>query len=222
MKINEIFKTIQGEATYTGTPSLFIRTQGCPVWCGWCDTKFTWHNGKKSQLKDKSEIIEKVGQDERFTELANQELLEIAKRYKVNHIVITGGEPCINDLTDITTLLIDNGFSVQIETSCTQEIKCHNKTWITGSPKINMAGRQEIKSSALQRADEIKFPILNENDLKNLLELIIIYQLDNKLIWLQPVDLDGDKDTSLKLCLEACYQHNFRLSIQTHKYIGLK
>ena len=40
--INEIFATLQGEATFTGTPSVFIRFQGCEVGCGWCDTKHTW------------------------------------------------------------------------------------------------------------------------------------------------------------------------------------
>lgn len=41
-KINEIFETIQGEASFTGTPSIFLRLQGCPVGCAWCDTKQTW------------------------------------------------------------------------------------------------------------------------------------------------------------------------------------
>ena len=45
LKINEIFDTIQGEAFYTGTPATFIRLQGCPVGCHWCDTKHTWSEG---------------------------------------------------------------------------------------------------------------------------------------------------------------------------------
>ena len=43
LKINEIFDTIQGEAYFTGTPATFIRLQGCPVGCAWCDTKHTWN-----------------------------------------------------------------------------------------------------------------------------------------------------------------------------------
>ena len=38
-KINELFETIQGEGTFTGVPSIFLRLQGCPVGCSWCDTK---------------------------------------------------------------------------------------------------------------------------------------------------------------------------------------
>ena len=160
MKINEIFKTIQGEATFTGTPSIFIRTQGCPVWCSWCDTKFTWHKGKKSKLVSSDLIIEKDGQDERFCELSDKQILDICNNYGIKHIVITGGEPCINNLESITNLLIQNNFSVQIETSCTQEIKCHSKVWITGSPKIQMAGNQELNNQAIDRCNEIKFPII--------------------------------------------------------------
>jgi len=222
MKINEIFKTIQGEAIFTGTPSLFIRTQGCPVWCNWCDTKFTWHIGKKSKLVVQEKIIGKVEQDERFAEFTEEDLLNVAKQYNIKHIVITGGEPCINDLTKLTDLLINNNFSVQIETSCTKQIKCNKKVWVTGSPKINMSGKQEIELKALLRANEIKFPILNNDDLDNLISLINNNNLQDKLIWLQPVDIEGDRINTTNICLEACYKYNFELSVQTHKYINIK
>jgi len=42
LKINEVFETIQGEGFFTGVPAIFIRLQGCPVECSWCDTKQTW------------------------------------------------------------------------------------------------------------------------------------------------------------------------------------
>lgn len=40
--INEMFQTLQGEGYFTGVPAIFIRLQGCPVGCAWCDTKHTW------------------------------------------------------------------------------------------------------------------------------------------------------------------------------------
>ena len=55
LKINEIFDTIQGEAYFTGTPATFIRLQGCPVGCNWCDTK---HTGSEGVEKLKIEIDE--------------------------------------------------------------------------------------------------------------------------------------------------------------------
>ena len=42
LNINEMFETIQGEGAHTGVPSIFVRLQGCPVGCPWCDTKHTW------------------------------------------------------------------------------------------------------------------------------------------------------------------------------------
>ncbi|WP_367682381.1 hypothetical protein [Buchnera aphidicola] len=48
--INEIFETIQGEGYYIGTPSIFIRFQGCPVGCIWCDTKYTWSHSIKEKI----------------------------------------------------------------------------------------------------------------------------------------------------------------------------
>ena len=49
-KINELFETIQGEGSFTGQPSIFIRLQGCPVACSWCDTKHTWEINLDQQV----------------------------------------------------------------------------------------------------------------------------------------------------------------------------
>lgn len=222
IKINETFKTIQGEAFYTGTPSLFLRLQGCPVWCNWCDTKFTWHNGKKSKLTTQDKIIDKIGQDEFYAEFSYDDLLLEANNKNIKHIVITGGEPLSQDINELSTLLIDNNFSLQIETSCTQLAKIDDRCWLTGSPKINMAGNQKINAETLQRCNEIKFPILNDYDCNNLINLIKDYNITNKLIWVQPVEINNNIDNSLKLCLDLCYKYNFRLSIQVHKTIQLK
>ena len=59
IRVNEVFETIQGEATFTGSPSVFLRLQGCPVGCGWCDTKHTWHVLPEDEVSQ-SEIIAKT------------------------------------------------------------------------------------------------------------------------------------------------------------------
>ena len=48
--INEIFETIQGEGHFTGIPSIFIRLQGCPVGCSWCDTKHSWFVNEENRI----------------------------------------------------------------------------------------------------------------------------------------------------------------------------
>ena len=66
-KINEVFETIQGEASFTGTPSIFLRLQGCPVGCSWCDTKQTWDvdNVYKVSLDD---TVEKKADSDHWAE----------------------------------------------------------------------------------------------------------------------------------------------------------
>jgi len=140
----------------------------------------------------------------------------------INHIVITGGEPCIHDLGKLTKTLISNAFTVQIETSCTQHIKCDDRVWVTGSPKFNMAGKLPVLYLALERANEIKFPIANQQDIDNLINLINDNKLQDKTIWIQPVELNGEKKETTELCIKACFEYGFKLSVQTHKYINLK
>ncbi|MBT0647165.1 7-carboxy-7-deazaguanine synthase QueE, partial [Escherichia coli] len=79
---------------------------------------------------------------------------------------------CIHDLTPLTSLLEQNGFSCQIETSGTHEVRCTPHTWVTVSPKVNMRGGYDVLSQALQRADEIKHPVGRARDIEALDELL--------------------------------------------------
>ena len=168
-KINEIFETLQGEATYTGTPSIFVRLQGCPVGCSWCDTKHTWEID--SELKsDLMAVVEKPADSEHWSEVSVSELLACFEQrgYQAKHIVITGGEPCLYDLNPMCVALHQNGFTTQIETSGTFEVKVPEQTWVTVSPKINMKGGYKMLASALHRANEIKHPIAMERHVEEL------------------------------------------------------
>ena len=82
------------------------------------------------------------------------------------------GEPCIHDLTPLTELLEKNGYSCQIETSGTHEVRCSHTTWVTVSPKVNMRGGYDVLSQALERADEIKHPVGRVRDIEALDELL--------------------------------------------------
>ena len=146
--INEFFETIQGEATFTGTPSLFLRVQKCPVGCSFCDTKYTWYVNDEDETKDINEIISKKELDyskgegnSKHIKLTIAEIIKLCHDSNMNHIVFTGGEPCIYDLKYLTYMLnnhANNRFTTQIETSGTFEINCDDRTWVTLSPKIDM------------------------------------------------------------------------------------
>ena len=158
LNINEMFETIQGEGAHTGIPSIFVRLQGCPVGCPWCDTKHTW-TLDNALVTTAQQVIDKTNESEHFFEIDENKLLSLFSEqgYVAKHVVITGGEPCMYDLRPLTTLLHNNGFSTQIETSGTYEVLCDDRTYVTVSPKINMKGGMPVLLSALERANKTPY-----------------------------------------------------------------
>jgi 7-carboxy-7-deazaguanine synthase len=221
LKINEIFETIQGEGRYTGIPSVFIRLQGCPVGCPWCDTQHTWAIDPSRRVSDEA-MLAKSQDGEQWCEADTQAVLTLLKQQKftATHIVITGGEPCIYDLTDLTEVLHDNGFTSQIETSGTFAVQCSDKTWVTVSPKINMPGGFEILAQAMQRANEIKHPIAMQKHIDELDNLLTAKPIRSGAeVALQPI---SQRPRATQLAIKTCIQRNWRLSLQTHKYLGIE
>ena len=221
LNINEMFETIQGEGAHTGIPSIFVRLQGCPVGCPWCDTKHTWEI-KEDLIVSSKEIIEQTEESETYFLSDDKELLTLFEKegYQAKHVVITGGEPCMYDLRGLTTLLHDNGFTTQIETSGTFEIFCDDRTYVTVSPKINMRGGFEVLTSALERANEIKHPIAMQKHIDELDALLAnVSSLEGKQVCLQPI---SQQPRATELAVKTCIARNWRLSLQTHKYIGIE
>ncbi len=227
LAVNELFQTIQGEGAFTGTPSVFIRLQGCPVGCAWCDTKHTWDvlpdNVVESEL-----ILLKQQEDPRYFSASSDQLLNIISQqgYTAKHIVITGGEPCMYDLTELCEKAEAKGYQIQIETSGTFAIKCSANTWVTVSPKINMKGGYEVLTSAMLRANEIKHPIAMQKHVDELDQLLQATHTNNQtdkqltsLIYLQPI---SQQQRATELAVDVCIARNWRLSVQVHKYIGVE
>lgn len=217
LRVNEIFPTIQGEAYWTGTPATFIRLQGCPVGCNWCDTKHTWPKGSHIKKISIVEMLDKVDPAPTWAEMSTEQIVETVGYYSPRHFVITGGEPCAQDIWMLTDRLQTLG-SVQIETSGTHEIKVAPGTWVTVSPKVDMDGGLDVLPSAIIRADEIKMPILDKDDIDNLSTLLMHRQARTS-VWLQPVSQCA---TATQLCVDECMANRWRLSIQTHKYAGVR
>lgn len=218
--INEMFQTLQGEGFYTGVPAIFIRLQGCPVGCSWCDTKHTWDKlaDRETSLGD---ILLKTLETDAWGAADAEALLATIRQHgwTARHIVITGGEPCIHDLTPLTQALQSAGFSCQIETSGTHAVLCTPETWVTVSPKVNMRGGYDVLEQALVRADEVKHPVARQRDVDALDELLAtLTDSKARIIALQPI---SQKDDATKLCIATCIARNWRLSMQTHKYLNI-
>lgn len=230
-KINELFETIQGEGSFTGQPSIFIRLQGCPVACSWCDTKHTWDINIEQEITPQA-LLTKNQESDTWSNFTVDDILSLLqstvdgggddkgmRKYSAKHIVLTGGEPCMYDLTPLCEALEAQGYSCQVETSGTFEVKVSEKCWVTVSPKINMKGGFDILEQAMLRANEIKHPVATEQHVVDLTNLLARFPIPNTPIYLQPI---SQKARATKLAIKTCIANNWRLSVQVHKYLGIE
>jgi len=98
LKVYEIFRSIQGESTRAGFPSLFIRLAGCNLNCAWCDTVYAREGGTDMSIDD---ILARVGSAGYF-----------------DHVTVTGGEPlCQKETPALVSALLGRGYRVQVETN---------------------------------------------------------------------------------------------------------
>ncbi|MCZ6513788.1 MAG: radical SAM protein [Nitrospinae bacterium] len=94
--VNEIFKSIQGESSYTGRPCIFIRLTGCNLRCSWCDTEYAFYEGQPKSVKDIMAAIDPLG---------------------VPLVEITGGEPLLqSEVYDLMNALLAKNYEVLLET----------------------------------------------------------------------------------------------------------
>jgi len=215
-----MFETIQGEGVFTGVPAVFVRLQECPVGCAWCDTKQTWEANEQDQ-QSFDQVIVKTGDSPNWCSASAQQIIAMyqSQGYTAKHIVITGGEPCIYDLVPLTQAFEEIGCQCQIETSGTFEVRATKDTWVTVSPKVAMKGKLPVIASALLRANEIKHPVATDKDIENLDQLLQSANVpESTVIALQPI---SQKPRATQLCIDTCVARNWRLSIQTHKYLSI-
>lgn len=220
-KINEIFESIQGEGAMTGVPSIFIRLQGCPVGCAWCDTQHTWTLAEEFQSSAAS-VLAKTKESQNWFSASAEQLLQILKdkHYTAKNVILTGGEPCMYDLRPLGQTLIDAGYSVSVETSGTFEVLVTADTWVTVSPKVDMKGGYAVREDAMLRANEIKHPIAMDKHIEDLDKLLLFAtQTPPPLVYLQPI---SQQKRATELAVKTCIKRNWRLSLQTHKFIGIE
>ncbi len=195
LPLMEQFYTLQGEGFHTGKAACFVRIGGCDVGCHWCDVKESW-NPDIHPLSNVEKIVEN------------------ASLFPAKTIVVTGGEPCMFNLSKLTEKCLSKEYQLHLETSGAYPLS-GTWHWICVSPKKNMLPLPSL----LTKANELKVIIHNMNDFKWAEENAKQVN-SNCLLFLQPEW--SKKDTLTPHIIEYIMKNpSWQLSLQTHKYINI-
>ena len=195
LPVMEHFYTLQGEGFHQGKAAYFIRLAGCDVGCVWCDVKESWDAEKHPKYE--------VGR-----------LMSEVRNTPANIVVITGGEPLMYDLTELTTQLQQAGYKTHLETSGAYPLT-GSWNWICVSPKKFKAPLPGI----MPHANELKVIIFNGSDFDWAEKHAAEVSRECKL-YLQP---EWDKAAQMTpSIIEYIKGHpKWELSLQIHKYINV-
>lgn len=195
LPVMEHFYTIQGEGFHQGRAAYFIRLGGCDVGCVWCDVKDSWDGGKHPLY-------------------AITSLIDEVKKSGTEMVVITGGEPLMHNLDELTRQLHEAGFELNIETSGAYPLSGQWE-WICISPKKFKAPIPEI----LPLANELKVVIFHKSDFEWAEKHAAAVSPTCKL-YLQP---EWDRAAVMTpMIIDYIKAHpKWELSLQIHKYINV-
>lgn len=203
LKINEIFFSIQGESSWVGYPTVFVRTSGCHLRCTYCDTTYAYHQGGLMSVES---VIEKI------------------KSYPAKYVCVTGGEPLLQkQVYDLMRTLCDLGYNVSLETSgdkdCAKVDARVKKIIDVKTPDSGEPGAFDTRN--LQYADmnaEFKFVICSEKDFEWAEEFVRQNNLFEKtnVLYSPSFKSVGERWLAEKILASRSAA---RLQLQLHKYI---
>ncbi len=209
--LREIFYTLQGEGFHAGRPAVFARFSGCNLWtgreedratavCKFCDTEFVGVGPDGGKFATAAEFADAVA-----SRWPGGSAASGGERF----VVCTGGEPLLQLDAAAVDALHGRGFMVAVETNGTQPA-ARGLDWITVSPKIG-------STQVLTRGDELKLVYPQEGGAPEQFE-----QMDFTHFYLQPMDC-AERARTTAAAVEYCLAHpRWKLSVQTHKALGLR
>ncbi len=195
LPVMEHFYTLQGEGSHSGRAAYFIRLAGCDVGCVWCDVKESWDISPNQYLTIEN-IVSAVGQT------------------PTDFVVITGGEPTMHNLTDLTTALHAKDYEIAIETAGVHPLK-GQIDWYCFSPKKFKAPIAE----AYTLAQELKVVIAHPSDFEwaeqHAAKVSASCELYLQTEW-------EKQERFLPLIIDYIKRNkNWKISLQTHKYMQI-
>ena len=216
MQINEIFKSIQGEGPNFGKPAIFLRTAQCNLKCTWCDTKYTWDWENYDYTKEVKEMT---------LEEIKEQLLDL----EIKHLVITGGEPLLqqDDLADLLSFLKPD-FYVEIETNCTilpnkmltdlvDQWNVSPKTENSGNPLEMYENDECYYFFANQENCFFKYVVENESDIPEIKKFVAKYNIpENRVQLMTQASTKEEISAREKSISELAKANNFLFSPRLH------
>lgn len=208
--VKEIFYTLQGEGTNAGTPAVFCRFAGCNLWsgreadreaavCQFCDTDFVGVDGEGGgKFQSADDLARACRTACTATDSGTQSL-----------IVLTGGEPMLQVDQPLIDALHARGFTIAIETNGTLPVP-DTIDWICVSPKAGADLKQTY-------GDELKLVFPQPQLMPALCE-----GLDFAHRYLQPMDGPEQRENAAKAIAYCMANPHWRLSVQTHKLLGIR
>ena len=195
LPLMEAFYTIQGEGHFTGTPAYFVRIGGCDVGCHWCDVMESWDASKHPPMSCKEISMNALDSGALKT-------------------VVTGGEPLMYDLKELTFELAEKRQKRHLETSGAYPLT-GNWEWICFSPKKFKKPLDEF----YELSHELKVIIFNKSDFK-WAESHGSRMHKDAILYLQP---EWSKEKEMIPLIVDYIKKNpkWRISLQTHKYMDI-
>jgi 7-carboxy-7-deazaguanine synthase len=204
MRISEIFYSIQGEGLYTGLPMVFVRLQGCPFRCTWCDSVYTWDP--------------KSGE-----EMTLHAVMGAVAKWPAKHVCITGGEPLAQprDFMALAKALKAKDYWIEVETSGGYEIPMAAPidSWVMDI-KCPGSGMERYNKYAelarLREQDQVKFVVTGRRDFDFALDVLKRHETKAAVLFSPAWDQVNPADLAEWVKADA---PRSRLSLQIHKVI---
>lgn len=214
----EIFYSLQGEGVSMGKPAVFLRLALCNLRCSWCDTAYSWkwNPGEMAQ---------------HVMDVPSEDVAARVRAFPVKHIVVTGGEPLLQQEEVIRLCSLLPGYTVEVETNGTlipsRQLDAVAEQYNV-SPKLGHSGNDPSRSLVPEslawfaRCPKawFKFVVASPRDMDEVLELQKAYAISSDRILLMPRGITSAELSASRLWLaEECLKHGYRLTDRLHVHL---
>jgi 7-carboxy-7-deazaguanine synthase len=214
--VNEIFYSIQGEGPDAGKPAVFLRLFGCNLCCMWCDTKQAWndqipisHSALSSWPRGKFQIKSNF-------QIPISKILQQIKSYPSKHLVITGGEPLLQQNGLIPLVKALKSWHIEVETNGSIPIKIGRYVeQINCSPKLKNSKNAPypLKIRPKNRKVIYKFVVRNKSDLNEIRQFILDNEIPRHKVYLMPEGVNKKiVQERSKWIIEECKKEGYNFS----------